>query len=66
MAPITRGPCRGYHVRWGYDPAENRCVRFVYGGCGGNANNYESIEWCEYFCLETPDAFYGELLKPIC
>ncbi|TPP59836.1 Kunitz-type serine protease inhibitor bitisilin-2 [Fasciola gigantica] len=66
MAPVTRGPCRGYNVRWGYDPAVNRCVPFIYGGCAGNANNHDKVEWCEHFCLEPQDAFDGDSGKPVC
>ena len=36
--------------RWGFDPQVNHCVRFRYGGCGGNSNNFISEEACEEKC----------------
>ncbi|CAL8086381.1 unnamed protein product [Calicophoron daubneyi] len=65
-APIVRGPCTQYHVRYGYDPATNTCRRFVYGGCDGNANNYENIEWCELICKYPDSGFYGEKTPAVC
>ncbi|KAL5112326.1 Histone acetyltransferase KAT5 [Taenia crassiceps] len=33
------------------DGSESECVQFTYGGCGGNANNFETKEACEERCL---------------
>ncbi|VDL63073.1 unnamed protein product [Hymenolepis diminuta] len=48
--PIVRGRCMAYMPSWGYDRRLGRCVRFVYGGCGGNGNRFESQEECEMAC----------------
>ncbi|XP_054710524.1 actinia tenebrosa protease inhibitors-like [Uloborus diversus] len=46
------GPCDAYFVRYYFDRQENRCKPFVYGGCGGNTNNFESEEECSNTCKE--------------
>ncbi|KFD63405.1 hypothetical protein M514_24426, partial [Trichuris suis] len=33
-----------------YDWDLKQCLEFTYGGCEGNANNFDSIEECEVFC----------------
>jgi hypothetical protein len=48
--PLVTGSCRGYFEMWGYDPRARQCVQFIYGGCGGNANRFESEEMCERVC----------------
>jgi len=48
--PIKAGPCRAYFHRYAFDPATGLCVPFIYGGCGGNGNNFESYEVCQYRC----------------
>lgn len=45
-----RGPCEAYHVMYYYDVRHRRCHHFVYGGCGGNGNRFESIEECQRRC----------------
>ncbi|KAL5008286.1 hypothetical protein ScPMuIL_013867 [Solemya velum] len=42
--------CRGYFKRWRYLPQDGQCEQFVYGGCGGNANNFETQEACDQKC----------------
>ncbi|XP_022230999.1 male accessory gland serine protease inhibitor-like [Drosophila obscura] len=42
--------CMAYSPRWSYDG--NSCVRFNYGGCGGNLNRFGSRELCERWCIE--------------
>ena len=37
--------------RWYYDSELERCKQFVYGGCRGNANNYETRDECKEKCL---------------
>ncbi|XP_071185340.1 amyloid-beta A4 protein-like isoform X1 [Salvelinus alpinus] len=44
------GPCRAMLARWYFDHEEGRCAQFIYGGCGGNRNNFESEEYCLSVC----------------
>nr|QZU27214.1 doenitin [Haemaphysalis doenitzi] len=48
-APET-GHCLASHERWFFNTASGECEAFTYGGCGGNDNNYESKEECEFAC----------------
>lgn len=49
-APPESGNCNAYFQRWYHDPASNQCLQFVWGGCGGNDNNYDSFEACHAAC----------------
>jgi len=42
--------CLAYFVRFYYDKTSKSCKEFVYGGCFGNANNFETKEECEKAC----------------
>ncbi|XP_041734119.1 amyloid-like protein 2 isoform X2 [Coregonus clupeaformis] len=44
------GPCRASMPRWHFDMTTRKCIRFVYGGCAGNRNNFESEEYCMAVC----------------
>lgn len=44
------GPCRAVMPRWYFDLAQGKCVHFIYGGCGGNRNNFESEDYCMAVC----------------
>ncbi|KAG9349679.1 hypothetical protein JZ751_028127 [Albula glossodonta] len=44
------GPCRAMLPRWYFDREEGRCAPFIYGGCGGNRNNFESEDYCLSVC----------------
>ncbi|XP_035511310.1 WAP, Kazal, immunoglobulin, Kunitz and NTR domain-containing protein 2 [Morone saxatilis] len=48
--PSLQGPCKAYEPRWAYSNGLKKCQSFVYGGCGGNENNFESKEACEEMC----------------
>ena len=52
--PITPGPCRGSFAKWGFDTASNGCKKFIYGGCQGNANRFDSEAACRAACRPTP------------
>ena len=44
------GPCRAAIPKYFYNAATGVCEAFVYGGCDGNANNFESAEDCDAKC----------------
>ncbi|MBN3319092.1 SPIT2 inhibitor, partial [Atractosteus spatula] len=50
LAPAVMGPCRASFPRFYYSVANQTCLPFTYGGCEGNANNYETMEQCEAAC----------------
>ena len=54
--PLT-GNCRALIKRFYYDSTNNSCTGFVYGGCGRNDNNFESLEECLQTCQ--PGAING-------
>ncbi|KAK1169685.1 hypothetical protein AOXY_G8544 [Acipenser oxyrinchus oxyrinchus] len=66
------GPCRAMLPRWYFDLASGQCVQFIYGGCGGNRNNFETQEYCFSVCgsvlpttaASTPDAVDKYLETP--
>jgi hypothetical protein len=49
-APPVSGNCDAYFQVWFHDPATGLCRPFIYGGCGGNENNYPSFEACQEAC----------------
>ncbi|XP_046545155.1 actinia tenebrosa protease inhibitors-like isoform X1 [Haliotis rubra] len=50
LKPVT-GRCRAAFRRYFYDPDSERCKKFIYGGCGGNANNFKTKAACEKECV---------------
>uniref|UniRef100_A0A8C8G7J6 Amyloid-beta A4 protein n=1 Tax=Oncorhynchus tshawytscha TaxID=74940 RepID=A0A8C8G7J6_ONCTS len=66
-ANAETGPCRAMLARWYFDHEEGRCAQFIYGGCGGNRNNFESEEYCLSVCSNvsnSPDAVDRYLETP--
>uniref|UniRef100_A0A8C0N165 WAP, Kazal, immunoglobulin, Kunitz and NTR domain-containing protein 1 n=1 Tax=Canis lupus familiaris TaxID=9615 RepID=A0A8C0N165_CANLF len=50
VLPAVQGRCQGREARWAYSPLLQQCHPFVYGGCEGNGNNFESRASCEDAC----------------
>lgn len=48
------GPCLLPETRFYYEPLDDRCTPFAYGGCLGNMNNFPSREACEAACVPWP------------
>ena len=48
--PPMTGMCRGYIPSFHYNVTESGCRQFIFGGCGGNQNRFESEEECMSFC----------------
>ncbi|MBN3316350.1 APLP2 protein, partial [Atractosteus spatula] len=62
LAPET-GPCRASMPRWHFNVRQRRCLRFVYGGCAGNRNNFDSEEYCMEVCNRLTGC---RLQSPVC
>jgi hypothetical protein len=48
--PLQPGPCEAAIPRFYYAPDERRCLDFIYGGCQGNDNNFQTQAECEAAC----------------
>eukprot|EP01083_Nonionella_stella_P272683 924796_1 len=48
--PMEVGPCEAAMPRYYYNTKTEKCEEFTYGGCGGNGNNFETMEKCQNSC----------------
>ncbi|XP_049526482.1 carboxypeptidase inhibitor SmCI-like isoform X4 [Dermacentor silvarum] len=49
--PRDPGLCRAYIPSWFHNPLTGSCEVFIYGGCGGNQNRFDTQQECEATCL---------------
>ncbi|KAI1234456.1 hypothetical protein IHE44_0003507 [Lamprotornis superbus] len=54
--PLDEGDCQRYTLRWYYNQRVTECRPFVYSGCQGNLNRFDSKEECELHCGQRPGA----------
>ncbi|XP_077863280.1 BPTI/Kunitz domain-containing protein-like, partial [Saccoglossus kowalevskii] len=62
--PVDPGTCKGSISRWYFDCEINECIEFIYGGCEGNNNNFETEEACRRHCdgpCPCPEGFLGQM-----
>nr|XP_032294076.1 male accessory gland serine protease inhibitor isoform X2 [Drosophila virilis] len=43
--------CGRMRENWSYDSVTKTCIMFIYGGCGGNDNNFNTFKECKDTCL---------------
>ncbi|XP_035666455.1 papilin-like [Branchiostoma floridae] len=48
--PKKVGNCKAAFPRVFFNSQTGQCENFIYGGCGGNDNNFETAEECENTC----------------
>ncbi|XP_037499042.1 carboxypeptidase inhibitor SmCI [Rhipicephalus sanguineus] len=47
---MDAGSCRAAWPRWFYNYTAGKCQSFIYGGCKGNQNNFQTKPKCEQYC----------------
>ncbi|XP_067831088.1 kunitz-type protease inhibitor 2 [Heptranchias perlo] len=57
FAPAVTSPCRASFLRWRYDAETQSCHSFIYGGCRGTKNNYETEAECLTRCSGKKGSF---------
>ena len=45
------GTCRGAFDVWAFNPRTLRCEHFLYGGCDGNDNRFDTEAACQAACV---------------
>ena len=49
--PRETGFCRAAFTRYYYNTSTGNCESFIWGGCGGNANNFNTLDECKKACM---------------
>ncbi|VDI66826.1 Hypothetical predicted protein [Mytilus galloprovincialis] len=49
--PKHSGVCQARDPRFYFDVYSKQCRKFIYGGCGGNANNFKTLAECQDKCM---------------
>uniref|UniRef100_A0A915IN15 Uncharacterized protein n=1 Tax=Romanomermis culicivorax TaxID=13658 RepID=A0A915IN15_ROMCU len=62
--PAFVGMCRAAFPRFSFHKSDNQCKRFIYGGCDGNENNFETEGHCKRVCIDKQTCPVPELQKP--
>lgn len=57
-----QGPCKAIKERFFFNVDTGRCELFEYGGCGGNANNFETLDACEETCVVSGESITSATL----
>lgn len=53
IVDVDNGKCDDYVLKWYFEKKLHICTQFWYGGCGGNANRFETREECEALCIKS-------------
>ena len=55
--PSDIGPCRAAVSRFFFNEDSGNCEMFMYGGCSGNGNNFETLQNCEDVCYPRKEPY---------
>ncbi|PZC84790.1 hypothetical protein B5X24_HaOG203780 [Helicoverpa armigera] len=50
LQPTDPGICYGHVPKYAYNNEAERCEQFIYGGCMGNDNRFDTLEACQAAC----------------
>ncbi|XP_072489828.1 early lactation protein [Notamacropus eugenii] len=50
LLPPVRGNCSSQILHYFYNTTSRTCETFIYSGCNGNRNNFNSEEYCLKTC----------------
>ncbi|KAF5270103.1 hypothetical protein FQA39_LY08515 [Lamprigera yunnana] len=64
MQPSEGGYCNRHYNRWYFEPNKLMCVPFVYSGCGGNRNNFLTVQECNEGCKIVRESVTGSFSNP--
>ncbi|KAJ7332275.1 hypothetical protein JRQ81_014455 [Phrynocephalus forsythii] len=59
--PVDTGICYASIPRYFFSQNSKKCEKFIYGGCGGNANNFRTLKQCRYTCEVGPGEAPGDV-----
>ena len=51
--PAVQGTCPALFRKWYHNVDSGTCKKFIYGGCGGNDNLFDTLAECEFACEAT-------------
>ncbi|EFX82505.1 hypothetical protein DAPPUDRAFT_195288 [Daphnia pulex] len=56
LPPVMAGEkiCKGYIRKWTFNETESACASYVYGGCNGTKNLFDTEEECQAACPPSP------------
>ncbi|XP_077524114.1 chymotrypsin inhibitor SCI-II-like [Amblyomma americanum] len=46
------GRCKAFFLKWSYNPKSGLCEAFIYGGCRGTRNRFDSCYECMNICAK--------------
>ncbi len=51
--PVKSGPCKAAFRKYFFNSKTGSCTKFLYGGCHGNGNNFQTKDECMRTCLQS-------------
>ncbi|KAK7082228.1 hypothetical protein SK128_021740, partial [Halocaridina rubra] len=63
--PLAKGMCRASFKRYFYNTTADQCQEFIFGGCLGNDNNFDTMEECQQEC-QNPDICSQPVQAGVC
>ena len=63
LLPKVTGHCKASFPKYFFNKKTSKCEKFIYGGCGGNANNFGTMADCQKHCSTGKPESEAQCLK---